>query len=45
MRLTLVGWMAVAAFALSFVLLIYVLKKESPGEQDQGSGPWPRQLR
>lgn len=45
MRLTLVGWMAVAAFALSFVLLIYVLGKESPRQDDQGFGPWPPQLR
>lgn len=45
MKLTVVGWMAVAAFLISLSLLIYVLKKESGKRDDGESSLWPRQMR
>ena len=45
MKLTLVGWMAVAGFMISLSLLIYVLKKESRERDEGGTGSWPPQIR
>ena len=45
MKLTLVGWMAVAGFVISLSLLIYVLKKESRKRDEGETGFWPAQIK
>ena len=44
MKLTLVGWMAVAGFVISLILLIYTLNKESRQRDEGGTGSWPPQI-
>lgn len=45
MKLTLVGWMAVAGFVISLILLVYTLNKESRQRDEGGTGSWPSQIR
>ncbi len=45
MKLTLVGWMAVAGFVISLILLIYTPNKESRQRDEGGTGSRPPQIR
>jgi hypothetical protein len=45
MKLTLVGWMAVAGFVISLILLVYTLNKESRQRDEGGTGSRPPQIR
>lgn len=45
MKLTLVGWMAVAGFVISLILLIHTLNKESRQQDEGGTGSGPPQIR
>ncbi len=45
MKLTLVGWMAVAGFVISLILLIHTLNKELRQRDEGGTGLWAPQIR
>lgn len=45
MKLTLVGWMAVAGFVISLILLVYTVNKELHQRDEGGTGSRPPQIR